>query len=76
MYINVYVYIYIYIYIIPPNRDAGAQHDRSWWCSSQGFQGYALPILRIRYLVPRMLFCVVFSCLAILRIEGCLNSTL
>ena len=43
---------------------------------SQGFQGYGLSILRIRYLVPRMLFCVVFSRLAILRIEGCLNSTL
>ena len=42
----------------------------------QGFHGYGLPILRIRHLVPRMVVCVVFSCLAILRIEGCLNSTL
>ena len=41
-----------------------------------GFQGCGLSILRIGYLVPRMCVCVVFSCLAILRIEGCLNSTL
>ena len=41
----------------------------------QGFQGYCLSMLRIRYPVPRMLFCAVFSCLAILRIEGCLNRT-
>ena len=32
--------------------------------------------LQVRYLFPRMCLCVVFSCLAILRIEGCLNSTL
>ena len=25
---------------------------------SQGFQGYGLPILRIRYLVPRMFVCI------------------
>ena len=42
----------------------------------QGFQGYSLSILRIRYLVPRRLFCVAFACLAIIRVEGCLNSTL
>ena len=44
---------------------------------NQGFQGYGVTvdIPRIRYLVPRMLFCVV-SCLAILRIGGSLNSTL
>ena len=35
-----------------------------------------LAILRIRHLVPRILCCVVFNCSAILRIEGCLNSTL
>ena len=34
-----------------------------------------LSILRIRHLVPRKLFCIVLSCPAILRIEGCLNST-
>ena len=28
------------------------------------------------YLAPRILVCVVFSWLAVLRIEGCLNSTL
>ena len=33
----------------------------------QGFQGYRL---RIRCLVPRMLPCAVFSCLAILQVEG------
>ena len=42
----------------------------------QGFQGYDLSILRVRYLTPQTCFCLVFSCLAILRIEGCLNSTL
>ena len=44
--------------------------------SAQGFQGYGLSILRFRYLVPRMCCCVVVSCLAIMSIEGCLNSTL
>ena len=39
----------------------------------QGFQGYGLSIVRIRYLVPRMFVCVVFSCLAALRIEECLD---
>ena len=62
IYINhhvcVYMYIYIYIYI---------------YTHGQGFQGYGLRILRIRYLVPRILVCAVFSCLAILRIEGCLK---
>ena len=42
----------------------------------QGFQGYDLSILRIRYLVPRMFLCAVFSCLDILRIDGCLSSIL
>ena len=42
----------------------------------QGFQRYGLSVLRIRYFVPRMCVCDVFSCLAILRVEGCLNSTL
>ena len=42
----------------------------------QGFQGYGLSTLRIGYLVPRMFVCAVFSCLAVLRIEACLNSTL
>ena len=53
-----YVCICIYIYI---------------YTHGQGFQGYGLRILRIRYLVPRILVCAVFSCLAILRIEGCLK---
>ena len=34
-----------------------------------------LYMLRIRYLVLRVVLCVVFSRLAILRIDGCLNST-
>ena len=43
----------------------------------QGFQGYGLSIIRIRYLVcSSNVVRVCFSCLAILRIEGCLNSTL
>ena len=51
----------------------------------QGFQGtfvpyssgiYSLSIRRIRYLVPRMFGFVGFNRLAILRVEGCLNSTL
>ena len=49
-------------------RGRGARGD-------QGFQGCGLSMIRIRYLVPRMLLFVFFvSCLAILRIEGCLNS--
>ena len=39
-------------------------------------QGYGSSTLRIGYLVPRMIVCAVASCLAMLRIEGCLNSTL
>ena len=35
-----------------------------------------LSILRIGYLVPRRFGCVAFSCLVILRIEVCLNSTI
>ena len=63
VYIYIYIFIYLYIYTYTYNRD-------------QGFQGYGLSILRVGSLVPRKLFvCVVFSCLAILRIEGCLNST-
>ena len=40
------------------------------------FQGCGFSNLRIGELVPRMCCCVVFSCLAIIRIEGCLNSVL
>ena len=47
-----YVYIYIYIYIMYSMP----------YADSQGFQGYGLFIIRIIYLVPRMLFCVVVSC--------------
>ena len=48
-------------------------HDRG----VQGCQGYGLSVLRIRYLVPRMFcVCAVLSRLAILRIQGCRNSTL
>ena len=50
----------------PPRRPGGAQ----------GSQGCCSSILRIRYLVPGMFVCVEFSCSAILRIEGCQNSTL
>ena len=35
-----------------------------------------LSVLRIVYLAPRMFVCVVFSCLAILRVEGSLSRTL
>ena len=41
-----------------------------------GFQGYGSSVLRIICRVPRMCVCVVFSRSAVLRIEGCLNSTL
>ena len=64
----IYIYIYIYTYIHGFLRVARASRERV----TQGFQGYGLSILRIRYLAPRMLFGVVVSCLAILRIEGCL----
>ena len=40
-------------------------------CPYQGFRRYGLSVLRIRPLVPRVLFCDVFRCLAIPRIEGC-----
>ena len=41
----------------------------------RGFQGHGLFIVRIGCLVPRMCVCGVVS-LAIIRIEGCLNSNL
>ena len=40
------------------------------------FKDTVLSTLRIGYLVPRRFCCVVFSCSAILRIEGCLSSIL
>ena len=55
---------------------AGAPDRGPQGPGSHGFQEYGLSILRIRYLVPRMFVCAVFSCLAILRIGGSLNSTL
>ena len=45
---------------------------RSAWQSGISRIGFSHSYLS----VPRMCFCVVFSCLAILRIEGCLSSTL
>ena len=60
--IYAYVCIYIYIYIhIQIHARRGARRAS---------------ILRFRYLLPRKCVCAVFSCLAILRIEGCLNSIL
>ena len=40
------------------------------------FEDTAYPFFESDTPVPRMFACVVFSCLAILRLEGCLNSTL
>ena len=60
----------------PPGGDRhGLRHARRG-PGAQGFQGHRLSIPRIGYLVPRMFSCFAFSRLAILRIEGCLNSTL
>ena len=56
-----YIYIYIYIY---------RERER------EGFQGCGLSVLRVGHLAPRIVVCVVVRCLAILRIEGCLNNTL
>ena len=42
----------------------------------QGLQGIGWSALGIGPLVPRMFVCTASSCLAILRIEGCPNSTL
>ena len=87
----IYIYIYIYTYTEQDrDRRAAASHGRRLGCrvsvaatSSQAtatfrdFKGTVLSILLIRYLVPRMVVAyVVFSRLAILRIEGCLNSAL
>ena len=47
------------------------RRDQKGGGESQGFQGYGLSILRIRYLVPRMVVCAVLGCFAILRTEGC-----
>ena len=58
-------------------RDRGSHSDCPRVCAGgQGFLGYDLSVLWIRYLVPRMCVCVVFSRSAILRIEGCLNRSL
>ena len=61
IYIYIYMYTHMIIYI---------------YMYYSGISGYGLSILRTRYFVPRMFVCVVFGCLAILRIEGCLNCTL
>ena len=63
---NIYIYIHIYIYIYR-SPAACAQSVRRRGCDdaagpkgresgARGFQGCGLPVLRIRYLVPRMLF--------------------
>ena len=66
-----------WLYVLPGREDPGdarLRHGRV--LGLQGFQGYGLSIHRIRYIVPRMRLCVVFSRSAVLRIEGCLISTL
>ena len=42
----------------------------------QGIQGYYYPVLRIRDPMPRVTSHDEYACLASLRIEGCLNSTI
>ena len=56
IYIYIYMYIHIYIYIM----EVFARGTTIAWMGDQGFQGYGSSILRIRYIVPRMLF--VFVC--------------
>ena len=70
-YINISLYLslslYIYIYIqtakvlsaLVPSTTASAD-----MLNNQGFQGYGVSIIRIRYLVPRMLFVL---CLVVQR---------
>ena len=78
IYIYIYIYTYIYIYQATTARRLRARQrlarlerlHRLDHLQAQGILGYGLSI------VPRMLVFVVFSCLAILRIEGCLDSTL
>ena len=80
-----YTYVYIYIYIripkatgpdpcgLPLGGHPTRERDPSCIMPVQGFQGYGLSSLRIRYLVPRIYLFV--SCLAILRIEGVLSDS-
>ena len=59
------------------DNDDDANHNNMLEYMNDGFrgnQGYGLSVVRIGNLIPRTCLCVV-SCLAILRIEGCLNST-
>ena len=81
IYICIYIYTYTYIYIyigLPPHArdDRRRHHGAHHGPGLRGFQGYGLSILRVRYLVPRFIVCVVFSRFAILGIEGRLNGTL
>ena len=84
IYISLSLSLYIYIYISCCCRLLGVGNLRckcaslpalALEASFQGFQGHGVSIIRIRYIVPLMFVCIVFSCLAILRIEGCLNNT-
>ena len=59
-----------------PHREADCGAALAPGPGDRGFQGHGLSITRIRNLAPRMFACAVFSRLAILRIEGCLKSTL
>ena len=57
MYVYIYMCIYIYIYIVVSiaviiiGRQVLAREEHS---GLQGVQGHCLSIIRIRYLVPRM----------------------
>ena len=53
-----------------------APRSSSATAAFRDFKDTDLSTLRVRYLVSRMCLCIVFGCLAILRIEGCLHSTL
>ena len=73
---HIYTYMYIhniYIYIYIPTT---TNNDANKHIGYQGFQGYGCPFLESDTLFVEVFFCVVFGCLAILPIEGCLNSTL
>ena len=77
---NIYTYYSTVYYIVHSIWHFITAHLDVRCCallSVQGFQGYGLSIIRIRYIPCSSKVCLfLFSCLAILRIEGCLSSTL
>ena len=81
MYVYVYVYVYVYLYTslslsIYIHRPRIGQALVLFAFGLQGFQGYDFIHSSNRMPGSSNDCSIVFSRLAILRIEGCLNSTL